>query len=713
MAAAQIPKAKLALKASNGISKSKTQTHRRSRTGCYTCRLRRKKCDEGTPMCTACKHLGLQCEYKRPVWWSNNDARRQHKEDIKNVIKRKKLVEKSSGAMHASVSPPPGLSHSLPTPATLSDTMNGTRSASIDSHCSTFHFNSPPRGAALGTELGTEFAISTEIGTGYNTGYGTDYGTDYGTGLGADFGIDFVTELGTCRGLAAAYSPYEVDVKTERQMFVNDVPTLREAHIATFSTLQTPPSPGTVLPADQLEGACAWMEPIEHRSHRDHVQETLDVHFFDFAHGPNNRSRNVHIELEDGDQRLLDHFVHHVMPIIFPILEANQHGSVGSDLMLPALQANSVYLHCCLGIAAQHLKMRASLAPADLGAVSTDADLDADIMKHRCATILSLCDLLKRDEDHQQMLEATLGLIFLQCTVGRIGDGLPDIAWHQHFQAAINLVQKLDLPSHVVNPAGQVGPVPFNMALASWIDILGATMQGTPPAFANTYRDKLLCLNWRLGLRELMGCDDRVMYLISEIACLDWLKTSGMDELTLCQHAEGLGRELTATEADQGWPKMPYSSNGTLSPKQLCLNITAAFRIAARIYLVSLIPGFSPSQASMQGLMEKLTMVLQLIPSGPHGYDRSMVWVYLMAASVALPGSGFRDFFQDRVAQLGDAAASSGSFGRMATIVREVWKQADIVAQVTLPGSTISDSMYPHVNWRDVMQSNGWDFLLI
>ena len=33
-------------------------------------------------MCTACKHLGLVCEYKRPMWWSNNDARRQHKAEL-------------------------------------------------------------------------------------------------------------------------------------------------------------------------------------------------------------------------------------------------------------------------------------------------------------------------------------------------------------------------------------------------------------------------------------------------------------------------------------------------------------------------------------------------------------------------------------------------------------------------------------------------------
>ncbi|KAG5980542.1 hypothetical protein E4U55_003918 [Claviceps digitariae] len=712
MAAVQMSKATAASKvnSNNGNSRLKTQTHRRSRTGCYTCRLRRKKCDEGTPMCTACKHLGLQCEYKRPSWWSNNDERRQHKEDIKNIIKRKKLAEKSTSAMlvsaahdstAASVSPPPGLSHSLPTSTTYSDVMDRTRSASIDSHYSAaFNFNSPPH----------------------------------------------ATELGSYRALAA-YPPYEVDVKTERQMFVNDVPTLHESHVATFSTYQTPSPPGTVLPAGQRDdagavagagaGAGAWNtehhdleQDPDHNHEREHerrsslAQKKLNVDFFDFAHSPSSHSRQVHVELEDGDQRLLDHFVHHVIPIIFPILEANQHASVGSDLILPALQSNSVYLHCCLSIAAQHLKTTANLS---------SADIDGDIMKHRYATILSICEQLKQDENHQESLDAALGLIFFQCVVGRSDDDLPDIAWHQHFQAAISLVQKLDLPGLVTNPAGQVGPTPFNMTLTGCIDILGATMRGTPPTFADTYRDKHLSpINYRLGLRELMGCEDRVMYLISEIACLDWLKSNGMDDIALCHHARTLGNELTRNEvaelgdfadvddACQFWLKVPYSDNGTLSPKQLCRNITSAFRIGARIYLLSLIPGFSPSQDTTWGLIDKLTLVMQFIPSGPGGYDRSLVWVYLMAASVSLPGSTFRDFFEDRIAQLGDTA-TCGAFGRMVTVVREVWKQADLLAQANAAELAISgmvseaviETVYPYVSWRDVMQANDWQFLLL
>ncbi|KAI1640467.1 fungal-specific transcription factor domain-containing protein [Biscogniauxia mediterranea] len=661
MAVAQPTKPKAASKpANNANPKAKTQMHRRSRTGCYTCRLRRKKCDEGTPMCSACKHLGLVCEYKRPMWWSNNDARRQHKDDIKMIIKRKKLSEKASHTIQTSVSSPPGLSHSLPTSATFSDPLDRTRSASIDSHFS-FNFNSPPNVQDYG-------AYNPQILSSHP---------------------DFMFNM----------SPYEIDVKTERQMFVNDIPTIRESTVSTFSTYHTPPPPGTILPSYPFDGE--WTEQVYQERRESLTEESLNCNFFDFSHGPTMNSRQVDIELDENDQRLLDHFIQFVLPTIFPILETNQHGSVSSDLILPALQNNKGYLHCCLMIAAQHFKATMNIQ---------GEEIDNDIMRHRHATILSLCEALNRDENHQQILEATLGLIFFQCCVGRYDDSLPDIPWHQHFQAVNSLVTKLDLPRIVSDPAEPLAQTPFNMTLTAWIDILGATMQGRAPAFAHTYREKhLSTTNPSLGLRELMGCDDRVMYLISEIACLEALKKDGMDDITLCQHVHALGDQIGLTEVGDSGPKMPINANGSLSPKQLSKNITSAFRLAARIYLCSLVPGFSPNQGSCVGLVEKLTTVLQHIPAGPHGFDRSLAWVYLIGGSVSGTNSTFRQFFHERISQLGDAA-NVGSFGGVASLLQEVWHQTD--SYQSSP-SAVGTTESPYISWRDIMQMRGLDYLLI
>jgi hypothetical protein len=334
-------------------------------------------------------------------------------------------------------------------------------------------------------------------------------------------------------------------------------------------------------------------------------------------------------------------------------------------------------------------------------------------MRHRYATISALCSALNADENHAQILEATLGMIFFACSVGSGAgeDGLPDIPWHQHFQAAVSLVQKLELPqtvmSSLTNPAAEI---PFQFSHTAWIDILGSTLLGRAPYFAHTYREKHLShTNPSLGLRDLMGCDDRVMYLISEISCLDALKSEGMGDLELCRHVHSLGDQIGLTELsadpEAAVPKIPFTGNGRLVPEQLKRNVTAAFRIAARIYLCSLVPGFHPSQASCVGLVQKLTNALEFIPSGPTGFDRSLVWVYLIGGSVSTAASPFRSFFTDRVVELGDAA-NVGSFGRVKEVLNEVWTRLD---SGCTPGGTASG----YVSWRNVMQERGWDFLLI
>src|SRR5258706_14352887 len=56
---------------------SRTGKATRSKTGCKTCRRRRKKCDEGRPNCQLCVNLGIECEgYEIPLVWGNGIASR-------------------------------------------------------------------------------------------------------------------------------------------------------------------------------------------------------------------------------------------------------------------------------------------------------------------------------------------------------------------------------------------------------------------------------------------------------------------------------------------------------------------------------------------------------------------------------------------------------------------------------------------------------------
>ncbi|KAI9808377.1 MAG: hypothetical protein M1826_004180 [Phylliscum demangeonii] len=649
----------------SAAAKQNAKMHRRSRSGCFTCRLRRKKCDEGKAACRACKHLGLRCEYKRPMWWGNNEQRKQQKEEIKTIIRHTKLSEKTAQMMSMGADTPPRLSHSVPTSDTYSDTLDRTRAASIDSQFS-LDFEGPRAATA------------------------------------PDF-LAFIphphphphlhpSPFGLAHAPPPLASPYHVECKTESETLIDDIPTRRHSSLSTFSAVQASPF-ARPAHASVVAAPDAWPCAEAGDGRRMSMasgEDPAEWGYFHLPLLPAAATAPAVIQVDEGDQHLLDHFVNNVLRLIFPVLEVNRHGRARSEVILPALASNACYLHCCLSIAALHMKTTQEV-PGER--------IDQDIMRHRYATIAELCDALNRDTDHPQILEATLGLIFFQCTVGRPDDALPDIPWHQHFQAVHSLAYKLELPRALteMTPGGYALP-PFHMTLTAWIDILGATMLGRKPLFADTYREKHLNAT-SAGLRELMGCDDRIMYLISEMACLETHKRNGMDDLPLCEHVHSLARALGHTESSLGAVAPPYAASGALRPAQLTENMTAVFRFAARLYLCSLVPGYDCQQANIVDLVAKLTDALRFVPAGPDGFDRSLVWPYLIGGSAATAGSGFRSVFQRRIEQLGDEART-GSFGRMVRLMREVWRQADELGP-------------RHVHWRDVMQQKGWDDLLI
>ena len=604
------------------------------------------------------------------------------------MIKRTKVSEKNNQQLVSmGAISPPGLTNSVPTSDTYSDSMAHTRAASVDSrYDAEYDFGQPldhPHYDPYGSQVQTPL---------YNPHSG----------------------LPTP---GYVFTPYEVDIKTERQMYVNDVPTRRDSSISTFSTFQPPP-PHAMLPSYTGED---WVQEDFFESQQDSLvaDEGLDFNFFDFQHGSPHLTQSTTIEVDESDRHLLDHFLDNVLRLIFPILETNQHGSARSEVILPALESNKGYLHCCLCISAIHLKATRRVQ---------GEQIDQDIMRHRYATISELCGALDRDESHVQILEATLGMIFFQCSVGRPDDCLPDIAWHQHFQAASSLVHKLDMPRLMVESDSTNPHPPFNMTLASWIDILGSTMLGRSPQFANAYRTKHISGSTS-GLCELMGCEDRIMYLISEIACLDSLNLEGrMDTMQLCSHITALAQQLDYTEGPPDYVASPWSTTGALRPRQLSRNMTAIFRIAARVYLCSLIHSFDRYQPSTLILVNRLAELLQFIPSGPEGFDRSLVWPILICGSVSTPGCSFRSVFAERISLLGEQA-EYGSFGRMVRLLHEVWRLADSPSTPPTPHSQIESdgTITPqqqqqlqqpqqarqNVHWRDVMQQKGWDFLLI
>lgn len=60
-----------------------------SKHGCWTCRLRKKKCDEGHPRCSTCESLSITCHGygSKPDWMDGGEAERAVANGIKEVVK--------------------------------------------------------------------------------------------------------------------------------------------------------------------------------------------------------------------------------------------------------------------------------------------------------------------------------------------------------------------------------------------------------------------------------------------------------------------------------------------------------------------------------------------------------------------------------------------------------------------------------------------------
>ena len=643
------------------------------------------------------------------------------------------------------------LSHSVPTSDTYSDTPGSAALAAASGR------------AANGRNMHTRDSTPDSDDDDYEQTFDQSFAAT--PGLYDPYAVPMYTPNLSQAPIGYHGYPYEVDVKTERQMYINDVPTRRDSSISTFSTF-VPPPPHAMLPSYTGED-WSHMHPSQQSAdvYGDSVkpedwsnEEGLNFDVFDFSHhtpalaqepldlAPIPAQSSVTVPMEEHDAELFQYLVSDVLRLLFPILEVNQHGSVQSQIVIPALETNQAYLHSCLHAAGLHKRANSMHHDGSIILSSGEA-LDHAIQRHKFSCISEVVSSLNNDVQTHATLEATLGMIAMSTVVGHSAEAdrpEKDIAWHSHFQAATALVAKLDLPTILEDMIHAGGQPPFNMTLTAWIDILGSTMLGKSPSFANTYRTKHLNGSTS-GLAELMGCHDAVMYLLSEVACLDSLKVEHkLDDVSICSHITSLAQQLDATEPPNEVLQSPCSKTGALRPKQLSKNLTAVFRKAARVYLCSMVPNFNRYEPAICNLVAQMADMLQYIPSGPSGFDRSLVWPYLICGANSTPTSPFRRILAERLELLGDEA-DHGSFGRMVRLLHEVWRQNDeiaisagvceatpvtagspggsvstpVIQQVGGPVTAVPQQTSPtasknrNVHWRDVMQQNGWDFLLI
>ncbi|CAO2657711.1 Nn.00g038370.m01.CDS01 [Neocucurbitaria sp. VM-36] len=77
----------------------------KSFNGCWTCRLRRKKCDENHPICDACAALHIVCHFDqtKPEWMNGGVRQEEMAERVKREVKEKAQLRREERAVHVPV----------------------------------------------------------------------------------------------------------------------------------------------------------------------------------------------------------------------------------------------------------------------------------------------------------------------------------------------------------------------------------------------------------------------------------------------------------------------------------------------------------------------------------------------------------------------------------------------------------------------------------
>lgn len=83
--------------------RKRVATAPRSKTGCWTCRIRHKKCDEARPVCKNCAKISLKCDQyydPKPSYMINDEERKEKLAEIAHIWKnRSKKKDKGFGGV--------------------------------------------------------------------------------------------------------------------------------------------------------------------------------------------------------------------------------------------------------------------------------------------------------------------------------------------------------------------------------------------------------------------------------------------------------------------------------------------------------------------------------------------------------------------------------------------------------------------------------------
>ncbi|KAK6333109.1 hypothetical protein TWF718_010932 [Orbilia javanica] len=513
--------------------------HVRTRTGCWTCRFRKKKCDEARPACEQCSHLRLTCDgYDgQPVWMKDPEKAAEKKAEIKKqMVRRSRRRKKNQDSTRPQIpsqkpnAPLANLNPPTPPPTTI-----------LSNDTSYQHQQEPISGISLPITIG-ENDFPTRFSTSSPEESGSMEFPSFNMG-----GMKWAVSLADARLQTHTLSPPTTCTMPSRE------------------STRAPSVEGTIK-EDYEE-----IEVIEDEEDDMELPDSTDssTHTEIARYGgtyrqtvPLSTFSGLQIQTDNQlDINLANLYLRTIFGVTYRALSDEQVDRYNSALIVPMFNDNKSFLHGCLSSTALHLTATNVSEHQRKGLVT-------EVFRHRQKSLKSLKHQVanSRDPSERIKIAATVCALISFEVFSRRTD------WQVHVKAATDCVILLNWCNNRPTHAGQW----FIYSRILWLDILSSITSGKRPVFSDFYRELLFYKpeerNKVNRLVEMTGCEDAVLYLISEITCLECWKFEMLPlgeysaiQCELIRRAEVFDRDLkqlTITDLKNRSPKSEYSYCG-------------------------------------------------------------------------------------------------------------------------------------------------------
>ncbi|KAI0067251.1 hypothetical protein BV25DRAFT_1794791, partial [Artomyces pyxidatus] len=665
----------------------------RAKSGCYTCRIRRKKCDEQPNeegRCQTCIRLRLQClgfGQKRPEWLKNNNVT-VFREKIKDFLAAQGMIKGHSGSgtrsseqegMLVLVTESGRSDSSSPQSPTLSAT------SSSDDH--------RPSGLAISNERMMHYPpISMPPSQQYSSGM---------------YAVPEYSSL-PVYSLATGYNPIS-DIGSEslhpgREHMLAPPPSSNELMLP-FNPPSTIMQPIATLPThftSSLSQSYHQQYPFDvDVDERDYAPEAISPEYYI----PPTISTSFLPSIPYAQNGLVRHYLDHVLMRQYLLADKSI-----SEFIVRTIQKSPAVRDAVCLLASLHQESLHQGARVQGNLIANDG-VSVDYDK----TFNRICASLRRTSGRQYNEDDALtGLLVVSAFLFRGGRG----AWLKFLTVASDWVfsvlhQYPDTKDFLLHCTDSQR---FIIKTTFWFDILASTTRLKPPRFVRFYRnlwaqpsayiDDGLYTTPHLSMLTVMGCDNTTALAIAEISSLAaWKEEQTRDGTLSVPALVDKGRQIENDYLVRASPTqmtaaygLPFDEDEIAMRRRLTSDI---FRATAKVYLHSVLSGEYPLCPEIREGVAEMIQCLQSVPAAQSSLSssvlRSVVFGICLAGCLTDDWEE-RRFILHRLQE--EQNEGVGNCAEARAVMERVWERR-------------AESAGQPVSWRDAMQQFGGETLLL